>query len=57
MKKALALICLIAATAVMTGCGLGGSFCGGTTVEPILSDKPWANSNNYEYISYDVTRY
>ena len=50
MKKALALICLIAATAVMTGCGLGGSFCGGTTVETILSDKPWANSNNYEYI-------
>ena len=58
MKKALILIgSLLLSSVFFFGCGSLGSACGGATVEPISANKPWNNSNNYEYASYDVTRY
>lgn len=60
MKKFTVLIgCLILSSAFFFGCGSAGGFlgCGGETVEPIVSQKPWTNSSHYEYISYKLTRY
>ena len=61
MKKILVLAgCLVLCVAVLCGCGVpGGSAfgCGGVTVDPIVTKKPWSNNNNYEYIEYSVQRY
>lgn len=59
MKKALALLgCVLLSGTFLFGCSLTDMMgCGGTTVDPILSQKPWSSSTDYEYISYGVTRY
>ncbi len=60
MKKISVLAgCFILTVALLAGCStMSGSFlgCGGTTVDPIVSDKPWSNNYNYEYTEYDVER-
>lgn len=62
MKKLLILICSLALSCfIFFGCAgtgnNGGTMCGGAPIEPILANKPWTNSNNYEYACYDITRY
>ncbi len=59
MKKAFTIIgCLLLSSMFLFGCGSGGMFgCGGTAAPPIASAKPWANSNDYEYIAYEVDRF
>ena len=59
MKKALVLlVCVILSGTFLFGCSLTDMMgCGGTAVEPIVSDKPWSSSTDYEYISYGITRY
>lgn len=59
MKKALVLLCCVVLSGTfLFGCSFSNMLgCGGTTVDPILSDKPWASSTNYEYVSYGVKRH
>lgn len=59
MKKAFTVIgCLLLSSVFMFGCGSGGLFgCGGTSTPAITSAKPWTNSNDYEYVAYEVDRF
>ncbi len=59
MKKIFALIvCLSLSCIFMFGCSVGDLFnCGGQTVAPIVSAKPWQNESDFEQVTYTLERY
>ncbi len=58
MKKIIAAIaCIVLSSVFLFGCSITDiTGCGGQSVAPILTEKPWSNLSNYEKVTYTLER-